>query len=188
MNYYGQEYYRTSLFSYCENVVKREEIIEKVNKIKELFPIRKEEKALILFENGAKWIGVDCDSIQQQVHLDIIKQCTRIMGMPVILYDIFERCVITIGFGDNQKDICQIGYSNDALDNDETMLEFPKGLLHFFRGKEQDVLDTWEEDFVWEEEKLYQIFKYMTQDVIPQYMLGKRKLTDIPLGVNRILC
>ena len=66
MNYFGENTYRTDLLIYTNQTISKETLEENIKRLKELFPLRMQETALVLIDKN--WIGIDCDSLHQQVH------------------------------------------------------------------------------------------------------------------------
>ena len=182
MNYFGENTYRTDLLIYTNQTISKETLEENIKRLKELFPLRMQETALVLIDKN--WIGIDCDSLHQQVHEITLRKCAEIWQMPVILYDVFDEDVIILGYGDTANDIFQIGHSNDSLDGDLT--DFPDGLLRFFDGQEKAVQELWEESFTFESDKLTELSQLMSVP-IPDYMLGTHEVEEIPKDIEKLI-
>ncbi len=186
MNYYGEDVYMTDLLIYCPEGMDENTLKKGVEETKRLFPLRAGEKTLVLTEEGSHWIGIDCDSIHQQCCDTILKQCMDIWEYPVLIYDIFDEDVLFLGYGDAKEDTWCLAATDGCLD-EELPTEFPKELFPFFAGKEEEAEELWAEEVTFEEDKLRELGTLMTKSPIPEYMLGKWDVSEIPEGVKRIV-
>lgn len=185
MNYYGSDLYCTDLLIYIEKELPKQLIEENVNKLKALFPMYMNTQSLVLIDQS--WIGIDCDSLHGQIQGGdlILKGCAKIWQCPVIMYDIFDEDIIILGYGDAKENIYEIGHSTDCFEEEE-LLEFPQGLLPYFKGQEDAVQRLWLEKYTFESDKLIDIQKLMSKPM-PFYMLGRMAMDAIPDSITKMI-
>ena len=186
MNYYGEGVYMTDLLIYCPEGIEESLLEERVKATKQQFSLWGGEEVMVLMEDGCSWIGIDCDGIHQQCSEGILKQCMDIWEYPVMMYDVFDEDVLILGYGDLRNKVWSLSSTDGSLYEDLST-EFPETLLPFFEGEEEKVNEIWEEEMTFEGDKLLELGALMIKAPIPEYMLGKWGISDLPESVRMLV-
>jgi len=184
-SFYGEGTFMACLWVYAPEGIGKRELKKKVNETKKLFPGRADSFSLVLEAPEFPWIGISCDSLQQQASLDMVTKCGLIWERPVLMYNIFDEDAIMLGYAENEGKDVYFSCDNEEFAMSEQEQVFPKGLLKFFPGAEEKVQELWENDeYVFASEKLLEIFKLMPDGKLPEYYVGIHSVEELEDGAG----
>lgn len=186
MGYYGDDVFMTNCLVLVKETPDEDQIRGWLEKIGELNEIYESEPAMAVVMPGYRWIGIDSQSLQQNVSLKTVRETARIVGGTVILYDEFDDDILTVGYADEEKNICCCRYTaafmvtlEDYGYEDES--EFPEELLEFMEEDPEQVKKLWRSDeYDCEIEKMSALMRLMTKEPVPEIFVGKYFVESMP--------
>lgn len=186
MGYFGETIYRTNCLVLMREPFSQSQIRSFLDQLCRLNPVYADEPSMAVSIPGFPWLGIDCGSLQQSVHPDIVEKAARITGSTVLLYDEFEGDILTLGYGNPQTGVFYCRYGASCLEaleefGYENDGDFPDELLEFMDCSAEEAKAVWfSDEFTFEIEKMDALAALMTKAPVPGIFIGKYDLKAIP--------
>lgn len=185
MNYFGESAYRTNCLVLMKEPLYEVHILRLLKKLSKLNPVYENSDSFAVTLPDCHWLGIDSDGLQQSVCPEIVKKVAKIVQAPVILYDILDGDMLTLGYGNAKTGTAYCRYaagSPEVLEmfGYEQDGDFPEELLEFMECDKNTAKAVWFSPELYEEARIAALAKLMVKEPIPYQFIGKYDMEDLP--------